>query len=93
MVRTTPGLAGVGGLVATISSGSAIALTSANATPAGKVVGGGKLLNARLQPTTFGPLSVITFRTSVTPAAAFAEGQVMFGAEVTTQWREGPVAY
>lgn len=91
---TTPGSAGASGLVAAPVLGGVVALTSANATPANKVVGGTRVMvNGRLGPGIFGKNSVLTFRTTLVPTAAFAEGTVIFGVECVSALKEGPVQY
>lgn len=91
---TTPGSAGASGAVSVPVLGGAVALTSANATPIGKIVPGGRVLpNGRLGPATFGKTSVLTFRTTDIPVAAFSEGSVIFAVEVGPAIKEGPVSY
>jgi hypothetical protein len=78
VTTTTPGTAGTDGLSATATSGGAITLTSANVTPAGRILPFSRIVWSAANPMDFGATSVISFRTTAAPTA-FAEGAVVFG--------------
>jgi hypothetical protein len=59
-------------------SGGVIALTSANATPAGKVIPATTIVWSAANPAVFDANGVITFRTTAAPTT-FVEGAVIFG--------------
>lgn len=69
---------GGGAAVNTAIDGGVISLTSANATPAGKVLPATRIGWSLANPAEFGPTSVLTFRTTAAPTT-FVEGAVVFG--------------
>lgn len=85
---------GAGSAVATAVSGGVLALTSANATPAGKIISGSRIIWSSANPMDFTKDSVITFRTTSAPTT-FSEGAAIFGCLVaplpTTAQNRGPL--
>lgn len=69
---------GAGSAVNTAVTDGVIALTSANATPAGKVIPGTRIVWSAANPQDFAKDAVITFRTTSAPTT-FVEGAVVFG--------------
>lgn len=94
IVETTPGTEGAdeGGGQPVI--GGVIALTSANATPSGKVIPATPIRDSVDIDASnhFRDTSVITFRTTANPTD-FAEGTVLFGVLVAPSRKGGPVEY
>lgn len=85
---------GGGSAPATRVSGGDLALTSANATPAGKLLGGTLVIDSGTTPVRFGTAAVITFVTTALPTA-FVEGAVIFGVllESTASFKPGPLRF
>jgi hypothetical protein len=75
---------GGGSAVNTAVEGGVIALTSANATPAGKVIPGSRIIWSGANPMDFAKDAVITFRTTSAPTT-FVEGAVVFGVVLDAQ--------
>lgn len=84
VTTTTPGTTGSDGAIPTATSGGSIVLTSANATPAGRVLPASRIVWTSANPMDFTSTSVISFRTTATPTA-FAEGAVVFGVVLDAQ--------
>jgi|GEM_PF-4516968 hypothetical protein len=78
----------------TAVSGGVISLTSANATPAGKILSGSRIVWSAANPMDFAKDAVITFRTTAAPTT-FVEGAVVFGvildAQPTVSTGTGPL--
>ena len=86
---------GAGSAVNTQASGGVIALTSANATPAGKIIPGTRIVWSAANPQDFVAASVLTFITTSLPTA-FVEGIAVFGVVLdaptpTTAMGRGPL--
>lgn len=90
---TTSGAPGADALAAAAVQGGAVALTSANATPSGKVVSGSKVIDATFRGSAangsnhFDSNSIIRIVSS--GVTAFAEGKVLVGILCAPAYKEG----
>jgi len=78
IATTTAGDPSTDLLAPTATSGGLLALTSANATPTGKVIPASRIAWSAANSWSFGATSVLSFRTTTAPTT-FSEGAVMFG--------------
>ena len=85
VTNVTAGTVGSDGFAPRATAGGLLSLTSANATPASKIVPGTQI-TAKNE---FGPNGTISFRTVAAPTA-FAEGAVLFGVTVAPLRKTGP---
>jgi hypothetical protein len=92
VTNTTPGSLGNENSAPVAVNGGLIALTSANATPVGKIVPGSQIAFAdTISPAIFSSTGSIQFRVSGAPTV-FSEGAVLFGVCVEPANKTGPLA-